>query len=122
MVYGKALPLMRSFTIYLPSNPPHGVNELHHNLNFFCKYPTKTKGLVESGVQATMRGMTLQEYFSTEPRGAKIEMARHLGISVEWMSKMISGKAVISAALALKVEQATQGLVLRKDLRPDLFG
>ena len=69
-----------------------------------------------------MRRMTLQEYFSTEPRGAKIEMARHLGITAEWMSKMIAGKAVISAALALKVEQATQGLVKRKDLRPDLFG
>ena len=66
--------------------------------------------------------MPLQEYFSTEPRGAKIEMARHLGITAEWMSKMIAGKAVISAALALKVEQATQGLVKRKDLRPDLFG
>ena len=73
-------------------------------------------------VQATIPGMNLQEYFSTEPRGAKIEMARHLGITAEWMSKMIAGKAVISAALALKVEQATQGLVKRKDLRPDLFG
>lgn len=49
-------------------------------------------------------------------------MARHLGITAEWMSKMIAGKAVISAALSLKVEQATQGLVKRKDLRPDLFG
>ena len=69
-----------------------------------------------------MPGMTLSEYFSTEPRGSKIEMARHIGITAEWMSKMIAGKAVISAALALKVEQATQGLVKRKDLRPDLFG
>ena len=69
-----------------------------------------------------MHGMTLQEYFYTEPRGSKAEMARHLGITVEWMSKMIAGKAVISAALARKVEQATQGLVRRKDLRPDLFG
>lgn len=72
-------------------------------------------------LQATIPGMNLQEYFSSEPRGAKIEMARHLGITAEWMSKMIAGKATISAALALKVEQATQGLVTRKDLRPDLF-
>ena len=72
-------------------------------------------------LQATIPDMTLFEYFSTEPRGAKIEMARHLGITAEWMSKMIAGKAVISAALACKVEEATQGLVTRKDLRPDLF-
>ncbi len=69
-----------------------------------------------------MRGMTLQEYFSTEPRGAKSEMATYLGISAEWMSKMIAGKARPSAALCKKLEEATQALVTRKDLRPDLFG
>lgn len=69
-----------------------------------------------------MPGMTLSEYFSTEPRGSKIEMARHIGITAEWMSKMISGKAKPSAALCKKLEEATQGLVTRKDLRPDLFG
>ena len=65
--------------------------------------------------------MTLQQYFATEPRGAKTEMARYLGITPEWMSKMIRGDAIISAALAKKVEEATQGLVTRKELRPDLF-
>lgn len=49
-------------------------------------------------------------------------MARHIGITAEWMSKMISGKAKPSAALCKKLEEATQGLVTRKDLRPDLFG
>ena len=66
-------------------------------------------------------GMTLHDYFATEPRGAKAEMARYLEISPEWMSKMIRGDAIISAALAKKVEEATQGLVTRKELRPDLF-
>ena len=66
--------------------------------------------------------MNLQQYFSEEPRGAKIEMARYLGITAEWMSKMISGKAKPSAALCKKLEEATQGLVTRKELRPDLFG
>ena len=66
--------------------------------------------------------MNLQQYFSEEPRGAKIEMARYLGISAEWMSKLISGKATPSASLSKAIEEATQGLVTRKDLRPDLFG
>ena len=66
--------------------------------------------------------MNLQQYFSEETRGAKIEMARYLGISAEWMSKLISGKATPSASLSKAIEEATQGLVTRKDLRPDLFG
>ena len=65
--------------------------------------------------------MNLKQYFSEEPRGAKIEMARHLGISAEWMSKLIALKVKPSPLLSVKIEEATQGLVTRKDLRPDLF-
>lgn len=65
--------------------------------------------------------MTLQEYFATEPRGAKAEMARYLGITAEWMSKLIAGTKVCSPKLAKRIEDATQGLVTRKELRPDLF-
>lgn len=66
--------------------------------------------------------MNLAEYFATEPRGAKIEMARFLGISAEWMSKLIAQKVKPSPMLAVALEGATGGLVTRKDLRPDLFG
>ena len=66
--------------------------------------------------------MNLQQYFSEEPRGAKIEMARHLGITAEWMSKLIAMKVKPSPVLSRKIEDATTGLVTRKDLRPDLFG
>ena len=66
--------------------------------------------------------MNLQQYFSEEPRGAKIEMARHLGITAEWMSKLIAEKVKPSPVLSRKIEDATTGLVTRKDLRPDLFG
>jgi DNA-binding transcriptional regulator YdaS (Cro superfamily) len=66
-------------------------------------------------------GMTLQDYFATEPRGAKIEMARYLGITPEWMSKLIAGTHPCSPTLARRIEEATQGLVTREDLRPDLF-
>lgn len=65
--------------------------------------------------------MHLKQYFSEEPRGAKGEMAQHLGISAEWMSKLIACKVNPSAALSKRIEEATQGLVTRKDLRPDLF-
>ena len=65
--------------------------------------------------------MTLQEYFSTEPLGARGEMAHYLGISLTWMSLLIHERRTPSAALAVEIEKATQGLVTRKDLRPDLF-
>lgn len=66
--------------------------------------------------------MTLLEYFSTEPIGAKKEMAEHLGITQAWMSMLIHDeRAKCSAAMAKKIEEATQGLVTRKELRPDLF-
>jgi DNA-binding transcriptional regulator YdaS (Cro superfamily) len=51
-----------------------------------------------------------------------MEMAQHLGISAEWMSKLIAEKVKPSAMLARELENATQGLVKREDLRPDLFG
>lgn len=65
--------------------------------------------------------MKFKEYFSTEPRGAKLEMAQYLGITQEWMSKLIAGTALPSLELCKKIEAATQGLVTRKDLRPDWF-
>jgi DNA-binding transcriptional regulator YdaS (Cro superfamily) len=65
--------------------------------------------------------MTLQEYFSTEPLGSKGEMAEYLDISLTWMSLLIHQRRTASANLAIKIEKATQGLVTRKELRPDLF-
>ena len=66
--------------------------------------------------------MTLAEYFKDEPRGAKAEMAEYLKISAVWLSLLIKGERKASAALCMNIEKATQGLVKRKDLRPDLFG
>lgn len=65
--------------------------------------------------------MTLAEYFSTEPRGAKHEMAQYLGITDTYMSLLIHGKRRPSGAMALSLERATQGLVTRQELRPDLY-
>ena len=65
--------------------------------------------------------MTLSEYFSTEPRGAKLEMAEYLGITPTWLSLLMSGRKRASPLLCVKIEEATQKLVTKKELRPDLF-
>lgn len=66
--------------------------------------------------------MTLTEYFKTDVRGAKAEMATYLGITPTWMSLLISNRRQASPVLALKIEDATKGLVSRYELRPDIFG
>jgi DNA-binding transcriptional regulator YdaS (Cro superfamily) len=68
-----------------------------------------------------METMTLKEYFSTEPVGAVNEMAEYLEITPTWLSILIHEKKQPSPALAIKIEKATQGLVPRTILRPDLF-
>lgn len=65
--------------------------------------------------------MTLDQYFATEPRGARQEMAAYLGITETWMSLLVTGKRRPSGLLAVRIERATDGLVSRQDLRPDLF-
>jgi DNA-binding transcriptional regulator YdaS (Cro superfamily) len=42
-------------------------------------------------------------------------------VTQSWMSLLIHEKRKCSAALAKRIEEATQGLVTRRDLRPDLF-
>ena len=91
------------------------------DLNSMFNSRVKLRVLLNSLFKLQSPAMNLQEYFSEEPLGAKVEMARHLGISAEWMSKLISRKAKPSPLLSRKIEEATQGLVTRKDLRPDLF-
>jgi len=68
-----------------------------------------------------METMTLKEYFKTEPMGAVNEMAEYLEITPTWLSLLIHGHKRPSPELAVKIEKATQGLVPRNILRPDLF-
>lgn len=68
-----------------------------------------------------MQTMTLAEYFKSDPRGAKAEMAEHLRITPTWLSLLISGRRRASPVLALAIEAATQGMVTRQELRPDIF-
>ena len=82
--------------------------------------PMRTKPTPTTYLEKTT--MTLTEYFEHEPRGAKAEMAEYLKITPTWLSQLMKGERRASAALCMKIEKATQGLVKRKDLRPDLFG
>jgi len=65
--------------------------------------------------------MNLKQYFKDEPYGAKKEMAEHLGITPTWLGLLLRKARRPSAELAKKIEKATQGLVTKKELRPDLF-
>ena len=65
--------------------------------------------------------MTLSDYFKSDIRGAKAEMAEFLRITPTWLSLLISGKRQASPVLALALEDATGGLVTRQELRPDIF-
>jgi DNA-binding transcriptional regulator YdaS (Cro superfamily) len=65
--------------------------------------------------------MNLKQYFADEPYGAKKEMAKYLGITPTWLGLLIRKARHPSPELAKKIEKATQGLVPKKELRPDLF-
>ena len=65
--------------------------------------------------------MTLNDYFKTDVRGAKAEMAEYLRVTPTWLSLLIAGKRKASPLLAKRIEDATGGLVTRHDLRPDLY-
>jgi DNA-binding transcriptional regulator YdaS (Cro superfamily) len=74
-------------------------------------------------IKPTMEGsMTLTEFFEAKPRGAKIAMAKKLGVSKTWLSLVISGRQVPSPELSGAIERYTKGLVKRTTLRPDIFG
>ena len=65
--------------------------------------------------------MTLTEYFSTEPRGAKSEMAEYLRITPTWLGLIMKELRKPSPELCVRIERATGGLVTRVELRPDIF-
>ena len=63
--------------------------------------------------------MHLKDYLSELPRGAATELAEKLLISTSFLSQMASGASSISPERCVSIEQATNGAVTRKDLRPD---
>lgn len=63
--------------------------------------------------------MNLREYLATLERGGASQLADKLGISISYLSQMASGASSISPARCVAIEQATDGDVSRRDLRPD---
>lgn len=63
--------------------------------------------------------MNLKAYLSTLERGGASRLADALGVSISFLSQMASGAAAISPARCVAIEQATNGTVTRRDLRPD---
>lgn len=63
--------------------------------------------------------MELRKYIDTLERGKAKELAEVLEVSSSYLSQMASGKTAISPARCVDIENATNRVVTRKDLRPN---
>ncbi len=64
--------------------------------------------------------MKLKEYFLSR-YGEQAKMADALGISQSQMSQMVKGICAISNERCVIIEKLTDGMVSRKDLKPDAW-
>ena len=62
--------------------------------------------------------MNLKSYISSNYGNAK-DLALKLGIHPSFLSQMVGGGRPVSPEYAVSIEQATNGAVTRKDLRPN---
>lgn len=63
--------------------------------------------------------MNLREYFVLKGRGSAKDLAKKLVKSPSYLSQIASGIRRASPTLAVDIEEATNKLVSRKDLRPN---
>ena len=63
--------------------------------------------------------MNLKDYVSKSNRGHAKELAKSLGVSKSFLSQMVSGVAAISPERCVQIESLTNGIVTRKDLKPN---
>ncbi|TKI02412.1 transcriptional regulator [Martelella alba] len=63
--------------------------------------------------------MELKKYIDSLGRGEAKKLATVLGVSSSFLSQMASGRCAISPARCVEIENATNGVVGRKDLRPE---
>lgn len=64
--------------------------------------------------------MNLKSYISIRHGKAKV-LAYEIGVSPSFLSQMAAGDRSVSPEYAVAIEQATNGAVTRKDLRPNDF-
>lgn len=65
--------------------------------------------------------MFLDHYMRITTRRERERLARDCGTTVAYLYQLAGGHRRASAALALKLERASAGVICRCDLRPDLF-
>ncbi|WP_175689674.1 transcriptional regulator [Burkholderia anthina] len=63
--------------------------------------------------------MNLKTYISTAPRGTAKKLADALKVSPSYLSQMASGVSSISPRRCRQIEDATDGRVTRRELRPN---
>lgn len=59
---------------------------------------------------------------AVEIAGSQAKLAEALGISQQGVSFLMNKADRVSAEIAVKIEQFTDGQILRSELRPDIFG
>lgn len=64
--------------------------------------------------------MNLADYLETLPRGGKKIIALRLGVTASYLSRLVSGDRSVTAERAIQIEEATDGVVTRFELRPDI--
>lgn len=62
--------------------------------------------------------MQLKKYIDDLERGEAKKLASALGVSSSFLSQMASGRCSISPVRCVEIENATNGAVTRRDLRP----
>lgn len=63
--------------------------------------------------------MDFKTYVNSLPKGGKSQLAKALGVSPSYLSRMLAGLRPITPSRALDIEKATAGAVTRRDLRPN---
>lgn len=65
--------------------------------------------------------MDLVTYLAERPYGFKSEFAKKLGISKSYLRQIATGYSPMPIYLAKKIEQMTDGIVSKSELRPDVW-
>lgn len=65
--------------------------------------------------------MKLLEYIKQHGKEQASEVARAAGTNYAYLSQIANGHRNCSPSLALKIENATEKLVTRQELRPDVY-
>ncbi len=68
-----------------------------------------------------MRMETLRNYLKEFTADQKPEFEKSVGSKIAYLRKAISINSKLSPGLCMQIEKATNGLVTRKDLRPNDF-